>query len=84
MTTSRRTQIAWIVGGILILLYTLLPIAWMVSLSLKPGGDLYNQQFFPMNWSLENYRTVFRPYSASSSRCSSRTRSPGSTSPARS
>jgi multiple sugar transport system permease protein len=60
MTTSRRTQIAWIVGGILILLYTLLPIAWMVSLSLKPGGDLYNQQFFPMNWSLENYRTVFR------------------------
>jgi multiple sugar transport system permease protein len=60
MNTSRRTQVAWIVGGVAILLYTLTPIVWMVSLSLKPGGDIYNNRFFPTQWSLENYRTVFQ------------------------
>jgi multiple sugar transport system permease protein len=60
MGNARRTQAAWIVGAILILLYTLFPIAWMVSLSLKPGGDVFNQQFLPTNPSLENYRTVFQ------------------------
>jgi multiple sugar transport system permease protein len=57
---SRRAQIGWIVGGIVILLYTLTPIFWMVSLSLKPGGDIYNQKFLPTDWSLENYETVFK------------------------
>ncbi|MFI5493876.1 carbohydrate ABC transporter permease [Actinoplanes sp. NPDC051859] len=60
MTTSRREQAAWIIGAVLILLYTLTPIAWMVSLSLKPGDDIYNKQFLPTEWSLENYRTVFQ------------------------
>ncbi|MEV6597674.1 carbohydrate ABC transporter permease [Actinoplanes sp. NPDC051346] len=60
MTTTRRSQAAWIIGAILILLYTLTPIAWMISLSLKPGDDIYNKQFFPSDWSLDNYRTVFQ------------------------
>jgi len=59
MTTSRRAQVAWAAGAVLILLYTLTPIAWMISLSLKPGDDIYNKQFLPTDWSLENYRTVF-------------------------
>jgi trehalose/maltose transport system permease protein len=42
------------------MVYTLLPIAWMASLSLKPGGDISNKQFLPTHWSLENYRTVFK------------------------
>jgi multiple sugar transport system permease protein len=57
---SRKQQVAWIVGAIVIMVYTLLPIAWMASLSLKPGGDISNKQFLPTNWSLENYRTVFK------------------------
>jgi trehalose/maltose transport system permease protein len=57
---SRKQQIGWIVGAIVIMVYTLLPIAWMASLSLKPGGDISNKQFLPTHWSLENYRTVFK------------------------
>jgi multiple sugar transport system permease protein len=57
---SRRQQIGWIIGAIVILVYTLLPIAWMVSLSLKPGGDISNKQFLPTHPSLENYQTVFK------------------------
>ena len=60
MKSSRGVQVAWIVGGILILLYTLTPIVWMLSLSLKAGGDIFNKKFFPTSPSLDNYRTVFK------------------------
>jgi multiple sugar transport system permease protein len=58
--TSRKQQVGWAVGAVLILVYTLTPIFWMLSLSLKPGGDISNKQFLPSRWSLENYRTVFQ------------------------
>ncbi|HEX6422559.1 MAG TPA: carbohydrate ABC transporter permease [Acidimicrobiales bacterium] len=57
--TARRKQIAWAVGGALIVLYTMLPVAWIVSLSFKQGDDINNRRFLPSEWSLDNYRTVF-------------------------
>ena len=60
MNFSRRQMAGWIVGVILILAYTLTPIVWMVSLSLKPGGDITNKKFLPSHFSLENYQTVFK------------------------
>jgi len=59
MSAARRLQIAWAVGAVVILFYTLTPIIWMLSLSLKPGGDITNRKFWPTNWSLDNYRIVF-------------------------
>jgi trehalose/maltose transport system permease protein len=54
-----RKRIAWTVGGTLIILYTLLPVLWIVSLSFKEGDDINNQKFFPTSWSTDNYRQVF-------------------------
>jgi multiple sugar transport system permease protein len=59
MTTTGRQRIVWVLAGIAILVYTLTPIVWMLSLSLKPGGDINNQSFWPSRISLENYRQVF-------------------------
>jgi len=59
MSAARRLQIAWGVGTVLILFYTLTPIIWMLSLSLKPGGQITNRSFWPTDASLENYRIVF-------------------------
>jgi multiple sugar transport system permease protein len=59
MKNSRVQNAWWVLGAIVILLYTLTPIAWMVSLSLKPGGDISNQSFLPTKPSLDNYRMVF-------------------------
>jgi multiple sugar transport system permease protein len=59
MTKTRRTQVAWIAGSVAILLYTMTPVVWILSLSFKPGGDISNNRFWPTTWSLENYRTVF-------------------------
>ena len=59
MKTSRRGQVGWIIGAILIMFYALLPVAWIVSLSFKAGDDITNQKFWPTNWSFENYDIVF-------------------------
>jgi multiple sugar transport system permease protein len=57
--SSRRKTVLWAVGGVLIVLYTMLPVAWIVSLSFKQGDDINNQRFLPSEWTLDNYRTVF-------------------------
>ncbi|WP_127502219.1 carbohydrate ABC transporter permease [Actinoplanes solisilvae] len=59
MKVSRRNQIFWIVGAILIIAYAVIPVLWIVSLSFKEGDDITNKSFLPTVWSWENYRTVF-------------------------
>jgi multiple sugar transport system permease protein len=56
---SRRDQTLWIIGAILIILYALIPVFWIVSLSFKEGDDITNNAFLPTEWSWANYRTVF-------------------------
>ena len=55
-----RSRLGWVIGSVLIVAYTLLPVVWIVSLSFKAGDDINNQRFLPSALSLENYRTVFR------------------------
>jgi multiple sugar transport system permease protein len=55
---SRRERIWWIVGGILIVIYCLFPIAWIISLSFKAPADIANGQFLPTSFSWENYTTI--------------------------
>jgi len=57
---STRQKLTWILGSIVIVLYTMLPIAWILSLSLKPPTELSNASFFPTHWSLVNYQQVFQ------------------------
>lgn len=59
MKTGRKNQTLWVVGSVLIMLYALIPVAWIVSLSLKAGDDITNQEFWPTTFSLDNYRLVF-------------------------
>jgi multiple sugar transport system permease protein len=58
--TSRRKTLLWALAGICIVVYTMLPVLWIVSLSFKQGDDINNKRFLPSEWSLENYRTVFK------------------------
>lgn len=57
---SRRAANGWwTAAGGLIVLYTLFPVAWIVSLSFKHGDDVQARAFLPSSWTLENYRAVF-------------------------
>jgi multiple sugar transport system permease protein len=59
MKTGRRGQALWIVGAILIIIYALIPVLWILSLSFKPEATINNEKFLPDTWTLDNYRTVF-------------------------
>jgi ABC-type sugar transport system permease subunit len=57
---STGAKTGWLIGSILIVIYSIFPIAWILSLSLKPPTDLANQSFLPTHWSLDNFSTVFQ------------------------
>ena len=53
-----RERNLWYVGGLLIVVYALFPVAWIVSLSLKAPSDIANGQFLPTDFSWVNYETI--------------------------
>jgi multiple sugar transport system permease protein len=55
---SLRGGLGWWLGGALSLAYSLLPLAWTLSLSLKPAAALNDKLLLPLAPSLENYRTA--------------------------
>ena len=57
--TSNRARIGLVVASVVIVVYTLAPVVWIVSLSFKAGDGINNQSFWPSSWSWENYETVF-------------------------
>ncbi|MEV4254010.1 carbohydrate ABC transporter permease [Spirillospora sp. NPDC049652] len=58
---SARSKWLWAVGSLLILVWTAVPILWIVMLSFKQPGEVGNRHgFLPHTWTLDNYRTVFQ------------------------
>lgn len=49
----------WGLGAAIVVVYALVPVAWITSLSLKPSDELGSGGFFPQDPTLDNYRTVF-------------------------
>jgi multiple sugar transport system permease protein len=59
METTRGKQLLWTAGAVVIVLYALVPVLWVVSLSLKKPSDLTDGNFFPRSISFENYEGIF-------------------------
>ena len=59
MTHTPRERVAWTIAIVLVLLYALIPVAWITSLSLKPAGDVADGRFIPKEISFENYEQIF-------------------------
>lgn len=60
---AARTQgerLWWTLGTVAVVIYALVPVAWIVSLSLKPAAQLNDNRFLPQSISLENYRAIFQ------------------------
>lgn len=53
-------RLFWGAGSIVVMAYALIPVAWIISLSLKRTADLSDQRFLPSVVSFENYGIVFR------------------------
>ena len=57
---SAMERVFWGFGGVVVVIYALVPVAWILSLSLKPSADLNDNRFFPRAVSFEHYRTIFQ------------------------
>jgi multiple sugar transport system permease protein len=55
---STRKKVLWWIGGAVIVLYALFPIAWIISISLKAPSDIANGQFLPTSLSWQNYEDI--------------------------
>jgi len=59
MSYSTRERVLWGIGISVVVLYALIPVIWMTSLSLKDPATLGDGRFIPDKWSTENYTSIF-------------------------
>jgi multiple sugar transport system permease protein len=55
-----RRATAWVIVDTLVLLYALLPVLWILSLSLKPTSTVKDGKLIPSSVTFDNYRGIFR------------------------
>jgi multiple sugar transport system permease protein len=59
MERGTREYVLWSIGIAVVLVFALLPVLWLISLSLKPPAAITDQQFIPTEFSLDNYKSLF-------------------------
>ena len=57
VTPAQRT--GWTVVNVLVVLYALIPVLWILSLSLKPTSTVKDGKIIPSPVTFDNYRAVF-------------------------
>ena len=60
METSGKQKGLWAIGTVVVLAYALIPVLWIISLSLKDPTTIGDQKFFPTKWTTDNYSAVFQ------------------------
>ncbi len=56
---SGKEKFWWTIGILLVVLYALVPVAWIASLSFKTTATLHDGHFIPREWTLDNYKGIF-------------------------
>jgi multiple sugar transport system permease protein len=56
--TGERTK--WGAISLIVIFYALLPVLWIISLSLKPSADITDGNFLPSSVTFDNYRNIFK------------------------
>lgn len=60
MNVTAGRRVGWSVINLLVVLYALIPVLWIVSLSFKPQSSVTDGNVIPTSISFENYRNIFR------------------------
>jgi multiple sugar transport system permease protein len=56
---ERLQSVLWTAGGVVVVVYAMIPVLWILSLSFKRPADLGDQRFIPQDVTLDNYRAIF-------------------------
>jgi multiple sugar transport system permease protein len=59
MEATARQKVLWSIGITLVLIFALLPVLWIISLSFKTPATITDQSFIPTEFSLDNYKSLF-------------------------
>jgi multiple sugar transport system permease protein len=59
MKRGSRDYATWSVAIAVVLIFALIPVLWLISLSLKPPSAVTDQRFIPSEFSLDNYKSLF-------------------------
>jgi multiple sugar transport system permease protein len=54
-----RQKTLWALAVVAVLVYALIPVLWIISLSLKAPETIGDGRFIPSKWTLDNYESVF-------------------------
>ncbi|OBG31348.1 MULTISPECIES: carbohydrate ABC transporter permease [Mycolicibacter] len=57
--TELRRRTAWLIIDLAVVLYALVPVLWIFSLSLKPTSTVKDGRLIPSTVTLDNYRGIF-------------------------
>jgi multiple sugar transport system permease protein len=60
MERSGGRMARWSLINLLVLLYALVPVVWIASLSFKDPGTITEGTFWPTKWTLDNYKGIFK------------------------
>ena len=59
MERGTREYATWSIAILLVLLFALIPVLWLISVSLKDPATITDKAFIPTEFSLENYKSLF-------------------------
>lgn len=59
MERGSRDYALWSIGILLVLVFALLPVLWLISVSLKPPEAITDGRFIPSDISFDNYKSLF-------------------------
>ncbi|MGH2940234.1 MAG: carbohydrate ABC transporter permease, partial [Solirubrobacterales bacterium] len=59
MKVGAKEYSLWTIAITLVLLFALIPVLWLLSISLKPPSEIADGRIIPANFSLDNYKSLF-------------------------
>jgi multiple sugar transport system permease protein len=59
MQRGTREYAFWSIGIALVLIFALIPVIWIISLSFKTPETVTDGRFIPAHWTLDNYKVLF-------------------------
>ncbi len=60
MSVKARQRSGWSLAFVVVVVVSLVPVFWLLMLSLKTPASATDGSFIPHHWTLDNYRDIFR------------------------
>lgn len=57
---NARRATGWAIVNVIVVLYALIPVLWILSLSLKPTSSVKDGKFIPETITFDNYKAIFQ------------------------